>query len=295
VADVTVQSTPSTTAPSTVQQTRVISVRLLVNASGKGVPAFNQGLYTDELPVQVPEKDAQGNPIPDEDRGTRTIQTSGCGLCAWASFLAAAGCCAPVYNASSKTFSAGTSPIDPSSLLKYFINYLKTKPGAKIWAAYNNGVMQADSPDVRAAVNQLVALNSPGGAEFDNTVSNDLNVAPGTEVEVGVSSFLEQGNPVVLAVHSGKLGHQVLAVGIAKILDKTYYVINDSGFGLHDPFPTLQKAGTTIDAKTLGPCLATLTRNPGKSGPWGYQNISAARVMLGLQTITGLTLKPPPY
>ena len=64
MADVTVQSTPSTTAPSTVQQTQVISVRLLVNASGKGVPAFNQGLYTDELPVQVPEKDAQGNPIP---------------------------------------------------------------------------------------------------------------------------------------------------------------------------------------------------------------------------------------
>ncbi len=105
--NVSVQSVPSTKPPANVPQTKLLSVRLLLN-SGKGVPAFNQGPYHDKLPVQ----NAKNN---------RTIQSSGCGLCAWACLVAAAGCRAPSFtdeycNQFGSTSDASPA-IDPSNFL----------------------------------------------------------------------------------------------------------------------------------------------------------------------------------
>jgi hypothetical protein len=107
--NVTVQSTPSNSPPPKIPQTQLISVRVLVTAASPskpsvGVPAYNQFYFQQKLPIQ----NAKNN---------RTIQSSGCALCPWASTLAAAGCCAPSYDTSTKKFSAGTTPIDPGTLL----------------------------------------------------------------------------------------------------------------------------------------------------------------------------------
>jgi hypothetical protein len=89
----------------------------------------------------------------------------------------------------------------------------------------------------------------------------------------------------------------VLAVGIAKVSDATYYVINDSGFGLTDPLTRL-KGNTKIGPDTIGACTASLKRNPpdkNNPGPWGYGTIMKYRVLGGLQSLSGLTLTPPPF
>lgn len=307
MADVTVQSTPGDTAPKTVPKTQLISVRLLVNSNGKSVPAFNQGLYHDSLPVQ--NKD-----------NSRTIQTSGCGLCAWACVAAAAGCRAPVFQDAARTTlvmpSIDASPINPSNLLKYFSDYALTQvpPGDPVpdgWPDHRadkfanknifndseSGVLQNDSSTVKDAFNKLVALsNADANPAFDNSQGAGGGTI-GTNIG-GITSALEAGNPVILAVcfdDDSNPSHQVLAVGVATIAGKTYYIINDSGFGTTDPFPVLKNAGTSIGPNVLGAVTASLKRNSGANGAWGYGKINTYRVLGGLQPITGLALKPPPY
>jgi hypothetical protein len=310
MGDVTVQSTPSDTPPKAVPKTQLISVRLLVNSDGKGVPAFNQGNYHDKLPVQNADN-------------SRTIQSSGCGLCAWTSVMAAAGCCAPVFTDVDSTNltvpSLGAAPINPSNLLKYFSDYalsltppsqgLDRQPegwadpkreaaaskfaNSKIFNDTESGVLRNDSSTVMAAINKLVALNHPGTTpSFDNSQGGG-GAAIGTNIGA-ISSALEAGNPVILAVcfdSDSNPSHQVLAVGVATIKDQTYYVINDSGFGTTDPFPALKSMGASISLTTLGGVTASAKRN----GTWGYGKINTYRILGGLQSVTNLTLQPPPF
>ncbi len=296
--DVTVPSTDSPTPPSDPSKTQVLSVRVLVGASG-GVPAFNQGSYSDPLPVQ-------------NAKGDRTIQSSGCGLCAWASALAAAGCRAPVLNGKTFSLPQDAATINPSSLLKYFSDYAvsqntssaaaKTWAQQNIFAGSNDGVLQNMSKTVQAAINQLLSLNYPNTTpQFDNITNASTGGATGTDVP-GVTAALEAGSPVILAVHftgsSEHSNHQVLAVGIAKVIDKTYYVINDSGFGITDPLPKLRQTAGHVDKDVLGGCTASSKRNPpdkDNSGVWGYDSIYKYRALGGLQPYTKLTLKGPPF
>src|ERR1051326_2485029 len=130
-------------SPATTQVTSNSTVRVLVNASGAGIPAFNQGLFTDKLPIQ-------------NAANSRTIQSSGCGLCAWTSAIAAAGARVPTFDPVAKTFSvSGSAPlINPSTLLAFLINWSKSKTaneGAakqmqqnEIFAAQDNGVLRND-------------------------------------------------------------------------------------------------------------------------------------------------------
>jgi hypothetical protein len=290
--------------PAKVAQT-VIDVRVLTDASGNGVPVFNQGEYTDSLPVQ-------------NDAGDRTIQSSGCGLCAVAACLAAAGCRTPVLvgpgeegggtlsgrGPAGNKFSlpSGAAIINPSTLLQYFIDYsvwvsstpadAKTYAAKYIFASTDSGVLQNGSSTVRAATNHLVALSqgiAGEAAQFDNTCEGGGG-ATGTDIP-GVSSALQAGNPVLLAVcFSGNPcndhgNHIVLAVGIAKIGSTTLYVINDSGFSPMDPLPVLKQGGkVTLDA--VNACTASSKR--AKS----YTGILKYRVLGGLQSFTNLALKP---
>jgi hypothetical protein len=294
-ADVTVQSTPSITPPPKVPQTQVISVRVLVTASKVGVPAYNQGSYSDKLPIQNTSE-------------VRTIPSSGCALCPWASALAAAGCCDPSYDASAKTFSAGTTPINPSTLLKYLVNYAASKSQTAEQIGYFGadpaGALITNSTVLKTAINYLVQLNHPNTtAAFDNSQAGQAGAAAGTDIPA-VTAALQDNNPVALAVcfnQASKGSHQVLAVGIAKIGNQTFYVINDSGFGQTDALKLL-KASSKIGPNEIGACTASLTRNHqdtshawSQNEPWGYGHIFCYRVLGGLQSLTGLTLQPPPY
>jgi hypothetical protein len=164
---------------------------------------------------------------------------------------------------------------------------------SKIFNDTESGVLRNDSSTVMAAINKLVALNHPGTTpSFDNSQGGG-GAAIGTNIGA-ISSALEAGNPVILAVcfdSDSNPSHQVLAVGVATIKDQTYYVINDSGFGTTDPFPALKSMGASISLTTLGGVTASAKRN----GTWGYGKINTYRILGGLQSVTNLTLQPPPF
>jgi hypothetical protein len=283
-----VPTTPVTSKPPTLPQS-VLDVQVLVNSSGNCVPSFQQNDYQDLVPVQ-------------NAKNSRTIASAGCGLCAWASLLAAAGCLVPVFDPDTKTFSApaaGAATVDPRTLLQYFVNYslsqTKTAAEAKSWAAThlfepaNAGVVLNKSPDVKAAVDKLVTLSNPSAtARLDNTVSN-VGTKTGSDLPQ-VTAGLKAGNPSLLVVCfpgtdcSGGGDHQVLAVGIAKIDKSTYYVVTDSGFPTYDPLPAL-KSGGYVTTGTLYSCLA------GKKAKT-YVSFYRYRVLGGLQPLTGFQLKP---
>jgi hypothetical protein len=241
--------------------------------------------------------------------------------------IAAAGCCAPVFtdvdSANLTVPSVRAAPINPSNLLKYFSDYAVSQTPAsqgldrqpegwadpkrqaaaskfansKIFNDSESGVLRNDSSTVMDAINKLVALNHPGTtASFDNSQGAG-GAAIGTNLGA-ISSALEAGNPVLLAVcfdSDSNPSHQVLAVGVATAAGKTYYMINDSGFGTTDPFAALSSAGASISLNTLGAVTASAQRNSGKNGAWGYGRINSYRILGGLQSVTNLTLKPPPY
>jgi hypothetical protein len=50
-----------------------------------------------------------------------------------------------------------------------------------------------------------------------------------------------------------------------------------------------------MSLNTLGAVTASAQRNSGKNGAWGYGRINSYRILGGLQSVTNLTLKPPPY
>jgi hypothetical protein len=77
----------------------------------------------------------------------------------------------------------------------------------------------------------------------------------------------------------------VLAVGIAKIGNATYYVITNSGHSIYDPLPALQ-AGGQITLPTLYNCTASSQRTDHP-----YASIYPYRVLGGLQSVTNFQLK----
>jgi hypothetical protein len=300
-SSVPVQTVPTTTPPAKIPQTKLYSVRVLVTSSNQGVPAFNQGIYHDKLPVQNSAND-------------RAIDGSGCGLCAWTCLAAAAGCCAPNFSADYSTMTAGTTPINPSSLLKYFSDYAIYKTpaseGANRKAAASKfansnifnvdgaGAMRNDNSAVADAIDALISSNHPGVTPACDNSQGGNGGQTGTDI-TGITQALVAGNPVILAVcfdSDAGSSHQVLAVGIASTIDgKSYYVINDSGFGNTDGFARLNNTKGTIGPISIGAATASPKRNPSTFhshiAPWGYGSISSYRILGGLQPITGLSLK----
>ena len=164
------------------------------------------------------------------------------------------------------------------------------------WAATNlfgpnnSGAVINASPNIKAAVDNLVSLSHPGTtARLDNTVSS-IGGTTGTDLS-GVTAGLQAGNPAILAVCfpgtdcSSGSDHQVLAVGIAKIGNAIYYVITNSGHSIYDPLPALQ-AGGQITLPTLYNCTASSQRTDHP-----YASIYRYRVLGGLQSVTNFQLK----
>src|SRR6266571_7230808 len=79
-------------------------LHLLQKSDGTGLPMYCQfnSRYAD-------------SPMLVQNTPGRTIATSGCGLCALCSYLAAAGCKEMTYDPAQHSFTAGTAPLNPRS------------------------------------------------------------------------------------------------------------------------------------------------------------------------------------
>ncbi len=232
------------------------TLSLLETPSGAGIPVFNQGLFADSASV-LPVKSASG--------GNRTIQSSGCGMCALVSYLAAAGCLVPTYNPDAQQFSvaSGAATIDPRSFNQYLLNYASANTSntadrnsliSRIYAPDGAGALRNGSDDLAAAINQLVSLAYPNAA-----------------------------SPPAFTSAAGTGGAAVLAVGHVKFGSSVYYVVDDSGFGPMNPYPALTQMQPPYDEKRiLGYCASN-----GRSQKYG--RIASYRKLQGLQAFTNLS------
>ena len=265
---VTVRSVPAarpdaSTAPVAQLETQA-ELHLLQKSDGTGPPMFCQfdSRYASS-PMLV-----QNNPSEH-----RTISTSGCGLCALCSYVAAAGCKEMRWDASARAFTAGSAPINPRTFNEYLTHYselhnLEVSSDGRTHAIYApdpQGALRDGSSHTAAAIERLVELShglDEGSFHGFSCQQNDLHgIAgrPGRDIPE-LTAWLDSGKPAILGVRftrggasprtdaahaahvSGHPGlHQVLAVGYGRIGSgdsaSTYYVINDSGWsGCYCPY-----------------------------------------------------------
>ena len=305
------------------------TLALLKRTDGSGgIPAFNQGLYSDSscnIPPPYDKATAKDN-----SQYQRNIQTSGCGLCAWVSYLAAAGCVAPHYDSDTYTLrtpqDSEWTTITPGTFLQYLMNYIGSQAKGdptqtttliqSIFAPDPKGALTASSSDLIAAVNELVALSALNSKYTFNQgdplytfaysrstmPGNSSNVfSPGTHTEVGsslgsdiagVTACIDGGYPAVLGVHfkgsASASNHQVLAVGYVKSGGKTYYVLDDSGFGPMSPYGDLGSMVAPVNV----PLVLAHTPSPGTmhtgSSTEEYDKITWYQPLKGLEQATKL-------
>jgi hypothetical protein len=260
-------------------------------------------------------------------RSQRTIATSGCGLCAVASYLAAAGCREARYDAAERTFTAGDAPLNPRNLNEFLTNW-STARGFVVRGTHHpiynydpRGALRDTALATWQAINALVELSqglAPGtiGTTDQPGFRAEGHELHGVEGRIGraipaLDAWLGEGKPALLGVtfrhgEAGSLGHHiVLAVGYGRVAGETYYVVLDSGWSnCATPYDavdvaTQRRAFSSRENPVLAGELLRCSVSPGnRAGRRGhereYVGISHWKGLAGLERFTRLSLQPSP-
>jgi len=232
------------------------------------MPVFNQGLYAHGPSSELPIRSTQGS--------VRTIQSSGCGLCALTAYLRAADLMDPAHP---------DQPIAPDSLNLHLQSRcrLLEMPVERVYAADGAGALRNDSADLWCAINDLArAADRTRAPDYQAALINP-RAAPGAEI-ADLTVHIDSGRPAIIGVGiQGSPGplHQVLVVGYARVESQTYYVINDSGFPPMDGYVRLTGTAALSRQTVLRACAS-----PERDRP--YTRIFWCLLLSGLEYRTAL-------
>ncbi len=288
---------------------------MLQSSSAPGLTCFNQGEYgpgvrNGLLPRSAPDGKA------------RTIQSSGCGMCAITSYLVAAGCRVPTYDDTTQKFSMrpDAPSIDPGTLNRYLQDYALSltpppnppanppapagppkprQPDSRIinaiYAPDGEGALRQSSQELQEAILALVLLSHPEVANQVVPLAYEFETLKPAAVGTASSSInetIDVGSPVLAGVRfegSDHTNHQVLIVGYAEFGANTYYMINDSGFTPMDPYQNSRTWRSPVQrSQVLRHCIGGSGRDK------KCISIDWARRMTGLERFLNLSAWSPP-
>jgi hypothetical protein len=212
----------------------------------------------------------------------RTLQTSGCGLFALSTALAAYNCAIPGWTeatapatsafadrATQATQNFADQNASPHLFLLYLLHYLRSK-NSTLKTDFDasqhydtQGILAPDGPgalyfhnDAFVQALALLLQYHPCQYAADGTLSKtpknlgitfDTDVAvspkPGDDVPAITASICVQHQPVIVGVGDTASVHQVLVFGVVKRGGKTYYLAADSGFSGGDKAESIYKDG----------------------------------------------------